>query len=176
MECVALCPRNRNVDGLSVQVRAVGAAGGRAGREPVGLRALRAAPAQPVAPPAARRAALHARARAQRAGARLPLHQAVRAHQEQPVQEDEAGVAQQRLPRQVKPHPAPPHPAPPPAPARPAHVPADVFLRRSKIQGLGLYAARDLEKHTMVIEYIGEIIRSELSEIREKQYEAKVSD
>lgn len=26
----------------------------------------------------------------------------------------------------------------------------------------------------MVIEYIGEVIRSELSELREKQYEAKV--
>lgn len=50
-----------------------------------------------------------------------------------------------------------------------------LVIVRSKIQGLGLYAARDLEKHTMVIEYIGEIIRSELSEIREKQYEAKVS-
>jgi len=49
----------------------------------------------------------------------------------------------------------------------------NVFLARSKIQGLGLYAARDLEKHTMVIEYIGEVIRSELSELREKQYEAK---
>ncbi|XP_075971400.1 uncharacterized protein LOC142973507 isoform X2 [Anticarsia gemmatalis] len=49
----------------------------------------------------------------------------------------------------------------------------NVYLARSKIQGLGLYAARDLEKHTMVIEYIGEIIRSELSEIREKKYEAK---
>lgn len=48
------------------------------------------------------------------------------------------------------------------------------FDFRSKIQGLGLYAARDLEKHTMVIEYIGEVIRSELSELREKQYEAKV--
>lgn len=47
--------------------------------------------------------------------------------------------------------------------------------KRSKIQGLGLYAARDLEKHTMVIEYIGEVIRSELSELREQQYEAKVS-
>lgn len=46
---------------------------------------------------------------------------------------------------------------------------------RSKIQGLGLYAARDLEKNTMVIEYIGEVIRSELSELREKQYEAKVN-
>lgn len=49
-----------------------------------------------------------------------------------------------------------------------------VCVHRSKIQGLGLYAARDLEKHTMVIEYIGEVIRSELSELREKQYEAKV--
>ncbi|KAJ8921947.1 hypothetical protein NQ315_008581 [Exocentrus adspersus] len=49
----------------------------------------------------------------------------------------------------------------------------NVYLARSKIQGLGLYAARDLEKHTMVIEYIGEIIRTELAECREKQYEAK---
>jgi SET domain-containing protein len=30
---------------------------------------------------------------------------------------------------------------------------------RSKIQGLGLYAARDLEKGQMIIEYIGEVIR-----------------
>ncbi|KAF6206910.1 hypothetical protein GE061_018146 [Apolygus lucorum] len=49
----------------------------------------------------------------------------------------------------------------------------NVYLARSKIQGLGLYAARDLEKHTMVIEYIGEIIRTEVAETREKQYEAK---
>uniref|UniRef100_A0A1L8DX99 Putative histone-lysine n-methyltransferase trr n=1 Tax=Nyssomyia neivai TaxID=330878 RepID=A0A1L8DX99_9DIPT len=49
----------------------------------------------------------------------------------------------------------------------------NVYLARSKIQGLGLYAARDLEKHTMVIEYIGEVIRTELSESREKQYEAR---
>ncbi|XP_031333016.1 histone-lysine N-methyltransferase 2C-like isoform X3 [Photinus pyralis] len=49
----------------------------------------------------------------------------------------------------------------------------NVYLARSKIQGLGLYAARDLEKHTMVIEYIGEIIRTELAETREKKYEAK---
>lgn len=53
------------------------------------------------------------------------------------------------------------------------HIVQHQDISRSKIQGLGLYAARDLEKHTMVIEYIGEIIRSELSEIREKQYEAK---
>ncbi|KAG7308017.1 hypothetical protein JYU34_006656 [Plutella xylostella] len=49
----------------------------------------------------------------------------------------------------------------------------NVYLARSKIQGLGLFAARDLEKHTMVIEYIGEIIRSELAEIREKMYESR---
>ncbi|XP_050538533.1 histone-lysine N-methyltransferase 2D-like isoform X4 [Daktulosphaira vitifoliae] len=49
----------------------------------------------------------------------------------------------------------------------------NVYLARSKIQGLGLYAARDLEKHTMVIEYIGEIIRSQLCDYREKLYEAK---
>lgn len=49
----------------------------------------------------------------------------------------------------------------------------NVYLARSKIQGLGLYAARDLERHTMVIEYIGEVIRTELSEVREKLYEAK---
>nr|AAM29656.1 SD13650p [Drosophila melanogaster] len=49
----------------------------------------------------------------------------------------------------------------------------NVYLARSKIQGLGLYAARDIEKHTMIIEYIGEVIRTEVSEIREKQYESK---
>lgn len=38
-------------------------------------------------------------------------------------------------------------------------------------QGLGLFAARDLEKHTMVIEYIGELIRNEVAETREKMYE-----
>ena len=49
----------------------------------------------------------------------------------------------------------------------------NVYLARSKIQGLGLYAARDIEKHTMVIEYIGEMIRSELAECREKRYDAQ---
>lgn len=50
-----------------------------------------------------------------------------------------------------------------------------ILMFRSKIQGLGLYAARDIDKHTMVIEYIGELIRTELAESREKQYEAKVT-
>ena len=35
----------------------------------------------------------------------------------------------------------------------------NVVLARSKIQGLGLYAGRDLEKGQMIIEYIGEVIR-----------------
>lgn len=34
-----------------------------------------------------------------------------------------------------------------------------------------MFAARDIEKHTMIIEYIGEIIRNELSEYREKLYD-----
>ena len=49
----------------------------------------------------------------------------------------------------------------------------NVVLARSKIQGLGLYAARDIEKHQMIIEYIGELIRSDLTDIREKFYESQ---
>ncbi|MEQ2206744.1 hypothetical protein XENOCAPTIV_002345 [Xenoophorus captivus] len=40
--------------------------------------------------------------------------------------------------------------------------------------GLGLYAAKDLEKHTMVIEYIGTVIRNEVANRREKIYESQV--
>ncbi|XP_070175347.1 histone-lysine N-methyltransferase 2C-like isoform X3 [Littorina saxatilis] len=46
-----------------------------------------------------------------------------------------------------------------------------VYLGRSRIQGLGLYAARDLEKHTMVIEYIGDLIRNETANRREMEYD-----
>eukprot|EP00062_Callorhinchus_milii_P023408 gi/632982228/ref/XP_007908022.1/ PREDICTED: histone-lysine N-methyltransferase 2C [Callorhinchus milii] len=49
----------------------------------------------------------------------------------------------------------------------------NVYLARSRIQGLGLYAARDIEKHTMVIEYIGTIIRNEVANRREKLYESQ---
>lgn len=42
------------------------------------------------------------------------------------------------------------------------------------MQGLGLYAARDIEKYTMVIEYIGTIIRNEVANRKEKMYEAQV--
>lgn len=50
---------------------------------------------------------------------------------------------------------------------------SNVILGRSRIQGLGLFAARELEPQTMVIEYIGELIRIELSNKREKEYEAQ---
>ncbi|XP_013784687.2 histone-lysine N-methyltransferase 2C-like isoform X2 [Limulus polyphemus] len=46
----------------------------------------------------------------------------------------------------------------------------NVYLARSQIQGLGLYAARDIEKHTMVIEYIGMLIRNEIAERNEREY------
>lgn len=42
------------------------------------------------------------------------------------------------------------------------------------VQGLGLYAARDIEKCTMVIEYIGAIIRSEVANRKERLYESQV--
>ncbi|XP_052233254.1 histone-lysine N-methyltransferase 2C-like [Dreissena polymorpha] len=48
-----------------------------------------------------------------------------------------------------------------------------VYLGRSRIQGLGLYAAKDLEMHTMVIEYIGDLIRNEVANRREKTYESQ---
>lgn len=50
----------------------------------------------------------------------------------------------------------------------------NVYLARSRIQGLGLYATRDIEKHTMVIEYIGQLIRNEIAERNEAIYEAQV--
>ena len=44
-------------------------------------------------------------------------------------------------------------------------------LSRSRIQGLGMYSSREVEKGTMIIEYIGLLIRSEVAEVREKQYD-----
>ena len=42
------------------------------------------------------------------------------------------------------------------------------------LQDLGLYPTRDLEKHTMVIEYIGDLIRNETANRREKEYDDQV--
>ncbi|XP_051556784.1 histone-lysine N-methyltransferase 2C isoform X3 [Myxocyprinus asiaticus] len=49
----------------------------------------------------------------------------------------------------------------------------NVYLAHSRIQGLGLFAARDIEKQTMVIEYMGDILRTEVAMRRELQYKAK---
>jgi hypothetical protein len=48
---------------------------------------------------------------------------------------------------------------------------SNVYLAKSSIQGLGLYAAKDLEKNTMIIEYIGDLIRNEVANRREKLYQ-----
>lgn len=37
-----------------------------------------------------------------------------------------------------------------------------------------MYAAKDLEMHTIVIEYIGDLIRNEVANRREKTYESQV--
>nr|CAH8855804.1 unnamed protein product [Trichobilharzia regenti] len=49
----------------------------------------------------------------------------------------------------------------------------NVILARSRIQGLGLYAARDLSKSTFIIEYLGEVIRNEVANRRERLYESQ---
>lgn len=42
------------------------------------------------------------------------------------------------------------------------------------LQGLGLFAARDIEKQTMVIEYNGTILRNEVAISKEKMYRSQV--
>ena len=51
----------------------------------------------------------------------------------------------------------------------------NVSLGRSRIQGLGLYAKKDIEKHTMIIEYTGLIIRNHIADRNERIYEEQVS-
>ncbi|KAI4898222.1 hypothetical protein NFI96_005840, partial [Prochilodus magdalenae] len=50
---------------------------------------------------------------------------------------------------------------------------SNVYLAHSRIQGLGLFAARDIEKQTMVIEYLGDILRAEVAMRKELHYKAK---
>ena len=45
---------------------------------------------------------------------------------------------------------------------------------RSRIHGLGLYARRPIEAGDMVVEYTGTVIRSCLTDKREKYYDRKV--
>jgi histone-lysine N-methyltransferase SETD1 len=44
---------------------------------------------------------------------------------------------------------------------------------RSGVHGWGLFAAEDIAEGEFVIEYVGELIRPVLSDIREQQYEAR---
>ncbi|XP_065124300.1 histone-lysine N-methyltransferase 2C isoform X10 [Paramisgurnus dabryanus] len=48
----------------------------------------------------------------------------------------------------------------------------NVYLAHSRIQGLGLFAARDIEKQTMVIEYMGDVLRTEVAMRKELLYKA----
>ncbi|XP_072544552.1 histone-lysine N-methyltransferase 2C isoform X3 [Salminus brasiliensis] len=50
---------------------------------------------------------------------------------------------------------------------------SNVYLAHSRIQGLGLFAARDIEKQTMVIEYLGDVLRTEVAMRKELHYKAK---
>ena len=43
----------------------------------------------------------------------------------------------------------------------------------SRIHGLGLYAQRDIKAGEMLVEYVGELIRPELTDKREKYYDAR---
>ena len=52
-------------------------------------------------------------------------------------------------------------------------IPIDQRLvaRRSHIHGWGLFTKRDVPKHYPVVEYMGEIIRQRVADVREKAYE-----
>ena len=41
-------------------------------------------------------------------------------------------------------------------------------------KGVGLYAARDLEKYTMIIEFVGNLIRNEVANRYENLYQQQV--
>lgn len=56
---------------------------------------------------------------------------------------------------------------------RTLHERVGVF--RSLIHGLGLYCVQEMEPGEMVIEYAGTVIRSILTDMREKFYDSKVS-
>lgn len=46
----------------------------------------------------------------------------------------------------------------------------------SILQGLGLFAARDIEKQSMVIEYNGTILRNEVALMKENSYRSQVKN
>ncbi|XP_016897904.1 histone-lysine N-methyltransferase 2C isoform X2 [Cynoglossus semilaevis] len=50
---------------------------------------------------------------------------------------------------------------------------ANIYVGRSRIQGLGLFSARDIEKQTMVIEYNGTILRNEVAKRKMEIYRSQ---
>jgi len=45
-------------------------------------------------------------------------------------------------------------------------------VMRSKIQGWGVFAAGDINENDFIVEYIGELIRQKMADVREKRYDA----
>ena len=48
-----------------------------------------------------------------------------------------------------------------------------IYFEKSTIQGYGLFASEPISQDSLICEYNGEIIRSRVADLREKQYEAK---
>lgn len=46
----------------------------------------------------------------------------------------------------------------------------EVFIAPSKIHKLGLFSRKFLKKHSIVIEYIGEIVSESVADLREKKF------
>ena len=57
---------------------------------------------------------------------------------------------------------------------RMAHIDT-VGVYRSPIHGRGLFSKRHIDEEQMIIEYTGHVVRSSLTDQREKYYESKVS-
>ena len=55
-------------------------------------------------------------------------------------------------------------------------LPPKVEVGPSKIHRIGLFTLEDLKPLDIVIEYVGEIIRHEVADLREKRYIEKVID
>jgi hypothetical protein len=53
----------------------------------------------------------------------------------------------------------------------PTHIPPMQTVKRSRIHGWGLFAKQGFKKDEMVAEYLGEVVRSCVADLREKQYE-----
>jgi SET domain-containing protein len=49
-------------------------------------------------------------------------------------------------------------------------------VKRSRIHGWGLFAKEGFKKDELVAEYIGEVVRSCVADLREKQYEVSWVD